>query len=112
MVARFPAQAALAKGLGAAVVNPYPGPQLLEEAAAWSGGVLQRDGSGSLPMAPLGGIDVVYDTVGTGSTAEVRVRLLKSRGTMVKSGVNAPERGVVAAVLQRDLMGRLQRVRR
>ena len=43
-------------------------------------------------MAHPGGIDVVYDTVGTGSTAEIGVRLLKSHGTMVKSGVNAPER--------------------
>ena len=92
VVARFPAQAALARRLGAAVVNPYPREQLLEEAAAWSGGVLQRTQRGSLPMAHPGGIDVVYDTVGTGHTAEVGVRLLKSRGTMVKSGVNAPER--------------------
>jgi threonine dehydrogenase-like Zn-dependent dehydrogenase len=92
VVARFPAQAALAKRLGAAVVSPYPREQLLEEAAAWSGGVLQKAQKGSLPMAHPGGIDVVYDTVGTGDTAEVGVRLLKSRGTMVKSGVNAPER--------------------
>jgi threonine dehydrogenase-like Zn-dependent dehydrogenase len=92
VVARFPAQAALARRLGAAVVNPYPREQLLEEAAAWSGGVLQPTQRGSLPMAHPGGIDVVYDTVGTGHTAEVGVRLLKSRGTMVKSGVNAPER--------------------
>ena len=82
----------MARRLGAAVVNPYPREQLLEEAAAWSGGVLQRAERGSLPMAHPGGIDVVYDTVGTGHTAEVGVRLLKSRGTMVKSGVNAPER--------------------
>jgi threonine dehydrogenase-like Zn-dependent dehydrogenase len=43
-------------------------------------------------MAHPGGIDVVYDTVGTGETAEIGVRLLKARGTMVKSGVHAPER--------------------
>ena len=43
-------------------------------------------------MAHPGGIDVVYDTVGTGQTAEIGVRLLKARGTMVKSGVHAPER--------------------
>jgi threonine dehydrogenase-like Zn-dependent dehydrogenase len=43
-------------------------------------------------MAHPGGIDVVYDTVGTGETAEIGVRLLKARGTMVKSGVNAPAR--------------------
>jgi threonine dehydrogenase-like Zn-dependent dehydrogenase len=91
VVARFPAQAALARRLGATVVDPYPIEQLLETAAAWSGGVLQRV-DGALPMAHPGGIDVVYDTVGTGETAEIGVRLLKARGTMVKSGVHAPER--------------------
>ena len=42
VVARFPAQAALARALGATVVDPYPLDQLLETAAAWSGGVLQK----------------------------------------------------------------------
>jgi threonine dehydrogenase-like Zn-dependent dehydrogenase len=92
VVARFPAQAALAQRLGAAVVDPFPVEQLLEEAAAWSGGVLQRMEGTSLPMAHPGGIDVVYDTVGTAQTAEIGVRLLKARGTMVKSGVHAPQR--------------------
>ena len=45
-----------------------------------------------IPMAHPGGIDVVYDTVGTAETSEVGVRVLKARGTLVKSGVNAPER--------------------
>lgn len=93
VVARWPAQAALAKRLGAAVVDPFPVEKLIEEAAAWSGGVLQRhEGTTGLPMAHPGGFDVVYDTVGTAQTAEVGVRLLKARGTMVKSGVHAPER--------------------
>ncbi len=92
VVARFPAQAALARRLGATVVDPFPVEQLLEEAAAWSGGVLQRFEGSGLPMAHPGGFDVVYDTVGTAQTAEIGVRLLKARGTMVKSGVNAPER--------------------
>ncbi|HEY1827999.1 MAG TPA: alcohol dehydrogenase catalytic domain-containing protein [Acidimicrobiales bacterium] len=91
VVARFAAQKALAQRLGATVVDPFPVEQLLEEAAAWSGGVLQRV-DGALPMAHPGGIDVVYDTVGTGETAAVGARLLKQRGTMVKSGVHAPER--------------------
>jgi threonine dehydrogenase-like Zn-dependent dehydrogenase len=91
VVARFEAQAALARKLGATVVQPFPASQLIEEAAAWSGGVLQRV-EGALPMAHPGGIDVVYDTIGTTETSEVGVRLLKARGTMVKSGVNAPER--------------------
>jgi threonine dehydrogenase-like Zn-dependent dehydrogenase len=92
VVARWPAQAALARRLGAVVVDPFPVEQLLEEAAAWSGGVLQRMEGTRLPMAHPGGIDVVYDTVGTAQTAEIGVRLLKARGTMVKSGVHAPER--------------------
>lgn len=92
VVARWPAQAALARRLGATVVDPFPVEQLLEEAAAWSGGVLQRMEGTTLPMAHPGGFDVVYDTVGTAQTAEIGVRLLKARGTMVKSGVHAPER--------------------
>ena len=92
VVARWPAQAALARRLGATVVDPFPVEQLIEEAAAWSGGVLQRMEGTRLPMAHPGGIDVVYDTVGTAETAEIGVRLLKARGTMVKSGVHAPER--------------------
>jgi threonine dehydrogenase-like Zn-dependent dehydrogenase len=92
VAARFPAQKALAERLGATVVDPFPVEQLLETAAAWSGGVLQRFGDNPLPMAHPGGIDVVYDTVGTAQTAEIGVRLLKARGTMVKSGVHAPER--------------------
>lgn len=92
VVARWPAQAALARRLGATVVDPFPVEQLIEEAAAWSGGVLQRMEGTRLPMAHPGGIDVVYDTVGTAQTAEIGVRLLKARGTMVKSGVHAPER--------------------
>jgi len=91
VVARFPAQAEMARRLGATVVEPHPKEELLERAAAWSGGVLQRV-EGSLPMAHPGGIDVVYDTVGNGETAEIGVRLLKARGVMVKSGVHAPER--------------------
>ncbi len=92
VVARWPAQAALARRLGASVVDPFPIEQLLEEAATWSGGVLQKFGGDALPMAHPGGFDVVYDTVGTSQTAEIGVRLLKARGTMVKSGVHAPER--------------------
>jgi threonine dehydrogenase-like Zn-dependent dehydrogenase len=91
VVARFPAQAALARRLGAVVVDPFPVEELLERAASWSGGVLQRV-EAALPMAHPGGIDVVYDTVGTGETAAIGARLLKARGTMVKSGVHAPER--------------------
>jgi threonine dehydrogenase-like Zn-dependent dehydrogenase len=91
VVARFPAQAAIARRLGAEVIDSSPVEALLEGAAEWSGGVLQPTPQG-LPMAHPGGIDVVYDTIGTTESSEVGVRLLRARGTLVKSGVNAPER--------------------
>ena len=92
VVARFPAQAALARKLGASiVVEPEPRLALIEQLAEWSGGVLRQPMAG-LPMAHPGGIDVVYDTVGKPETFEVGVRLLKARGTLVKSGVHGPGR--------------------
>jgi threonine dehydrogenase-like Zn-dependent dehydrogenase len=91
VVARHPAQAALAGSLGAEVVHWEPAEAVIERAAAWSGGVLQPTPYG-LPMAHPGGIDVVYDTVGTTESSEVAVRLLRTRGTLVKSGVNPPAR--------------------
>jgi len=92
VVARFPAQAEMARRFGAAkVVAHEPKEQVLEELAAWSGGRLRRVDHG-LPMAHPGGVDVVYDTVGKTDTFEIGVRLLKARGALVKSGVHAPGR--------------------
>jgi threonine dehydrogenase-like Zn-dependent dehydrogenase len=90
VVARFEAQADLARRLGAVVVAHEPREAVIEAAAAWSGGVLC--GSEGLPMAYPGGIDVVYDTVGRPETFEVGVRVLKARGTLVKAGVHGPAR--------------------
>jgi threonine dehydrogenase-like Zn-dependent dehydrogenase len=87
-VARFEAQAAMARALGATVIHHEPQLAVIEEAAAWSGGVLQP--SDGLPMAYPGGIDVVYDTVGKRETFEVGARVLRSRGTLVKAGVHGP----------------------
>ena len=61
---------------------------VIEEAASWSGGVLQP--SDGLPMAYPGAIDVVYDTIGKQETFEVGARVLKARGTLVKAGVHGP----------------------
>jgi threonine dehydrogenase-like Zn-dependent dehydrogenase len=88
VVARFEAQAEMARKLGATVIGHTPALQVIEEAAAWSGGQL-RDSDG-LPMAFPGGIDVVYDTVGKQETFEVGTRVLKARGTLVKAGVHGP----------------------
>ena len=92
VVARFPAQAELAGRLGASLVLP-PDDRLalIEELARWSGGRLVG-GSLGLPMCHPGGIDVVYDTVGKPETAEVGVRVLRARGTLVKAGFHASGR--------------------
>ena len=50
------------------------------------------EGLGGIPMCHPGGIDVAYDTIAKPETFEVEVRVLKARGTLVKSGVHAPGR--------------------
>jgi threonine dehydrogenase-like Zn-dependent dehydrogenase len=91
-VARFDGQASLAEKFGASVVlRPDDRLAIIEELAHWSGGRLVT-GTTGLPMCHPGGIDVVYDTVGKPETLEVGVRLLKARGTLVKSGFHAPGR--------------------
>jgi threonine dehydrogenase-like Zn-dependent dehydrogenase len=95
VVARFDAQAALVERLGAhKVVRLGSQQELVEELAAWSGGVLRptMEGLGGLPMCHPGGIDVAYDTVAKPETLEVEVRVLRARGTLVKSGVHTPGR--------------------
>ena len=88
VVARFGQQAELARKLGASVIGHTPALSVIEEAAAWSGGVLQP--SDGLPMAYPGAIDVVYDTIGKQETFEVGTRVLRARGTLVKAGVHGP----------------------
>jgi threonine dehydrogenase-like Zn-dependent dehydrogenase len=88
VVARFDAQADLARRLGATVIPHEPALAVIEQAAEWSGGVLQA--SDGLPMAYPGAIDVVYDTVGKRETFEVGTRVLRARGTLVKAGVHGP----------------------
>jgi threonine dehydrogenase-like Zn-dependent dehydrogenase len=95
VVARFDAQAALAERLGAhAVFRLGTKLELVERLAAWSGGVLRptMEGLDGIPMCHPGGIDVAYDTIAKPETFEVEVRVLKARGTLVKSGVHSPGR--------------------
>jgi threonine dehydrogenase-like Zn-dependent dehydrogenase len=92
VVARFAVQADLARLFGAAVVMAHePRLAVIEELVAWGGGRLRHPLQG-LPMAHPGPVDVVYDTVGKPETFEVGVRVLTSRGTLVKAGVHAPGR--------------------
>jgi threonine dehydrogenase-like Zn-dependent dehydrogenase len=95
VVARFDAQADLAARLGAhRVFRLGPPEQMLEELAAWSGGVLRptMEGLGGLPMCHPGGVDVAYDTIAKPETLTIEARVLRARGTLVQSGVHAPDR--------------------
>jgi threonine dehydrogenase-like Zn-dependent dehydrogenase len=93
VIARFPAQAALARRLGAELVleDPFDRMALIERLTEWSGGRILPTPKG-LPMAHPGGIDVVYDTIGKAETYEVGARVLKARGTLVQSGVHGADR--------------------
>ena len=90
-VARWDGQAAMARSLGAHVVHAEPELSVIEELAAWSGGVLRVPWDG-LPTAWPGGIDVVYDTVGAPATLEVDLRVLRARGTIVQLGLSSMAR--------------------
>jgi threonine dehydrogenase-like Zn-dependent dehydrogenase len=90
-IARFDAQAALARSFGAEVFASQPPETLLEELAAWSGATLRKPWSG-LPVAYPGHVDVVYDTVGSPATLELSLRILREQGTFVQLGVSAPAR--------------------
>ena len=80
VVARFDAQAELARQFGAAKVLAHePRLAVIEELVAWGGGRLRQPLQG-LPMAYPGPIDVVYDTVGKPETFEVGVRVLRRPG--------------------------------
>lgn len=90
-VARWDAQAAMARRLGARAVVSEPALAVIEALAEWSGGVLRAPWEG-LPTAWPGGIDTVYDTVGAPDTLEVGLRVLRARGTIVQLGLSSMAR--------------------
>jgi threonine dehydrogenase-like Zn-dependent dehydrogenase len=87
-VARWSAQEALARRLGATTFAHEPRAELVEALADWSGGVLRQPWAG-LPITWPGGVDVVYDTVGGPDTLEVGLRVLRSRGSVVQLGLSS-----------------------
>jgi threonine dehydrogenase-like Zn-dependent dehydrogenase len=91
VVARWPAQAALAGKQGAAVFAPEPRDALIRALAEWSGGVVREPWEG-LPLVYPGHVDLVYDTVGYPETLEVGLRVLAHGGTLVQTGVASPAR--------------------
>ena len=94
VVARTAAQQELAHKLGAHArrARRNKSPKVIVEALAeWSGGVLRKPWGG-LPIAHPAFVDVVYDTIGTPTTIEQALRVMKPRGSISITGVNAPGR--------------------
>ena len=90
-VARWQTQRDLAAKFGAALTSSTEPSVIIDEAAAWSGGVLREPFEG-LPFTHPGGIDVAYDTIGSPESIEVSIRLLAGRATLVEMGVSSPGR--------------------
>lgn len=91
-VVRHPAQQAMARKLGAHVIDSaLDDEQLVVELAGWSGGRLHRPWAG-LPIAHPGGVDVCYDTIASPKTIELALRVIAERGTIALSGVHAAGR--------------------
>lgn len=94
-IARWKSQQSLAEARGAQVLMSEPleedATDLVKQIAEWSGAQLHRPFEG-LPVCYPGGVDLVYDTVGSPETVEVSMRVLCERGTLVQMGVGAPGR--------------------
>lgn len=90
-VARFAHQAKLARQMSAVQVFDHrPTAAIIEGVARETGADVQTPWRG-LPMLN-GGVDVVYDTVAAPETLEVGVRITRSRGSIVVTGVEPPRR--------------------
>jgi threonine dehydrogenase-like Zn-dependent dehydrogenase len=91
-VVRHPAQQALARRLGAHVLDAgLSDEELVVSLAEWSGGRLHTPWAG-LPLTHPGHIDVCYDTIASPKTIELALRVIAERGTIALSGVHAAGR--------------------
>lgn len=78
--------------LGASIgIDHEPRDAALEAVCAFAGGE-PRAALEGLAMSYPGGVDVVYDTVGTAETLELAVRCARIRGHVVLLGVATPRR--------------------
>jgi threonine dehydrogenase-like Zn-dependent dehydrogenase len=89
-VGRHPQQAELAKRLGADVVINGGPKEIIERVSELTGAKMMQPWNG-LPWM-LDGVGVVYDTVGSPQTVEVGIRITRTHGSVVVSGVEAAKR--------------------
>jgi threonine dehydrogenase-like Zn-dependent dehydrogenase len=92
VLCRYAHQREAALRLGADVVIDHePRDAALEAICAFAGGA-PRAALQGLAMSYPGGVDVVYDTVGSAETLELAVRACRIRGRVVLLGVATPRR--------------------
>jgi threonine dehydrogenase-like Zn-dependent dehydrogenase len=90
-VARFPHQRRLALQFGAAHVIPWrPTAGIIMAASALTGAAVLKPWYGQAMLN--GGVDVIYDSVGSAESLEVSVRIAKGRARIVVTGVEMPKR--------------------
>jgi threonine dehydrogenase-like Zn-dependent dehydrogenase len=90
-VARFAHQAELAKQFGAARVVPWrPTQGIIDAVSEFTGAAILKAWHGQSMLN--GGVDVVYDSVSSAEALEVGVRVTQSRGRIVITGVELPQR--------------------
>lgn len=90
-IARHPLQEKLAYELGAAhVVRTRQPVEIIESLGEYTHTPLQRPWYG--PPWLLGGVDVIYDTVGSAETLAVGLRVTRPGGSIVVTGVSRPRR--------------------
>lgn len=89
-VVRHPAQQALARKLGAHVVDSEREPEaIVVDLADWSGARLLSPWEG-LPITHPGHIHNIYDSIASPASLEQGLRVLGSRGTICVTGVHGP----------------------
>jgi threonine dehydrogenase-like Zn-dependent dehydrogenase len=92
VLCRYDHQREAVRRLGADLaVRHEPRDAALDAICAFSGGE-PRPALQGLSMSYPGGVDVVYDTVGTAETLELAVRACRIRGRVVLLGVATPRR--------------------
>lgn len=90
-VARFEHQQRLARRLGASEVLSWrPTEEIIRRLATLTGAGILKPWFGQ-PMLN-GGVDVVYDTVASAESLEVGVRVTRTRGAVVATGVEVPRK--------------------
>ncbi|MHB8874908.1 MAG: zinc-dependent alcohol dehydrogenase [Myxococcaceae bacterium] len=89
-VDRLAESGALVQSLGAQHFTTRSGRELVEYVGELTGASVRKPLNG-MPFLH-GGVDRIYDTVGSAATLETGVRVVKATGTIVLVGVSSPQR--------------------